>query len=491
VPLTRHIFLMKILYLCLGLASLLLCAGCGSNSGGVPGFIPKGNFSNASLTGQYVYQIEGFDFTNPNAVSPYREAGVFTANGNGLITAATDDLSEGTGVASTVSTGSYTIATDGTGTVSFSNALLGAITLEVTMVSASKVYLVEGDSQVNAGGLAEKQDLTAITAAPSGTFVFREHDNNVSTQQSSAIVGAFTVGGGVASNGNKDTNLGGTLSSLTFTGSFNAPDPATGRGTGTFTDSSPATSSFNYYIVDANNIRLLASTINVVGEGRAELQNGTPALSGSYAFGSEGDTASLGGVNMAGRFTAGTGAITAGARDSAQDGGVASNVNFTGTFTPVAANGRTVLTLTTAANSSFVVWMVSPARGLFLVNDPNTVQDGSLDLQLVASFANSSMNGQYGFVMNGFDQGGAKDRVGTLQWDGSGKLILNEFTNAAGTPNTATLSGNYAVSANGRTGASISNLSSNLIFYLISGNDAYVVQTDPNTEINGTISKQQ
>ena len=135
--------------------------------------------------------------------------------------------------------------------------------------------------------------------------------------------------------------------------------------------------------------------------------------------------------------------------------------------------------------------MVSPARGLFLVNDPNTVQDGSLDLQLVASFANSTMNGQYGFVMNGFDQGGAKDRVGTLQWDGSGKLILNEFTNAAGTPNTATLSGNYAVSANGRTGASISNLSSNLIFYLISGNDAYVVQTDPNTEINGTISKQQ
>ena len=27
--------------------------------------------------------------------------------------------------------------------------------------------------------------------------------------------------------------------------------------------------------------------------GRAELQNGTPALSGSYAFGSKGDTASF------------------------------------------------------------------------------------------------------------------------------------------------------------------------------------------------------
>ncbi len=94
-----------------------------------------------------------------------------------------------------------------------------------------------------------------------------------------------------------------------------------------------------------------------------------------------------------------------------------------------------MLSLSTAANSNYVVWMVSPTRGLFLVNDPNTVQDGSLDLQQVASFSNSTMNGQFGFVMDGFDVGqAAKDRVGTLQWDGSGKLILNEFTNTGGNP---------------------------------------------------------
>jgi hypothetical protein len=481
---------MKTLYLCLGLVSLLFCAGCGSNNGGVPGFIPKGNFSNASLNGPYVYQIEGFDFSNPSTASAYREAGVFTANGNGLITNATDDFSEGTGVFTTVSTGSYSIANDGTGSVRFNNAL-GTITLEVTLVSASKVYMVEGDTLLNAGGLAEKQDLTAIAAAPSGTFVFREHDLTLNTLQSVASVGAFTVAGGIASNGNKDFNNGGSFTSLTFTGSFNAPDPATGRGSATFTDSALATSSFNYYIVDTNNIRFLAGTPNIVGQGRAELQNGTPALSGSYAFGSKGDTGSLGGVNMAGRFTASGGNITAGARDSVQDGGPATNVSFTGTYTQT-PNGRALLNLTTAANSSYVVWMVSPSRGLFLVNDPNTVQDGSLDLQLVSSFSNSTMKGQFGFIMDGFDvQSTPKDRVGTLQWDGTGKLILNEFTNTNGTPSTATLSGNYAVSANGRTGASISNLSSNMIFYLVSANDAYVVQTDANVELNGTISKQQ
>ena len=481
---------MKTSYLCLGLLSLLFCAACGSSNGGVPGFIPKGNFSNASLSGQYVYQIEGFDFSNLNTVSAYREAGVFTANGSGVITRATDDLSEGHGVVTTVSTGSYTIGNDGTGTLSFNNTL-GTVTLEVTLVSASKVYMVEGDTLLNAGGLAEKQNSAAIAAAPTGTFVFREHDLNSSTLQSVASVGAFTVGGGVASNGNKDVNTGGAFSSLTFTGSFNAPDTTTGRGSGTFTDSALATSSFNYYIVDANNVRFLAATTGVVGDGRAELQSGTPALSGSYAFGSKGDTGSLGGVNMAGRFTASGGSITAGARDSVQDGGTATNVSFTGTFTQ-AASGRAVLSLSTAANSNYVVWMVSPTRGLFLVNDSNTVQDGSLDLQQVSSFSNSTMSGQFGFVMGGFDVGQTpKDRVGTLQWDGSGKLILNEFTNTAGSPSTATLSGHYAVSANGRTGSSISNLSSNLIFYLVSGNDAYVVQNDSNVELNGTISKQQ
>jgi hypothetical protein len=187
---------------------------------------------------------------------------------------------------------------------------------------------------------------------------------------------------------------------------------------------------------------------------------------------------------MAGRFTASGGSITAGARDSVQDGGTATNVSFTGTFTQ-AASGRAVLSLSTTANSNYVVWMVSPARGLFLVNDSNTVQDGSLDLQQVSSFSNSTMNGQFGFVMDGFDVGQKpKDRGGTRQWAGSG-------TNTAGSPSTATLSGHYAVSANGRTGSSISNLSSNLIFYLVSGNDAYVVQNDSNVELNGTISKQQ
>ena len=88
---------------------------------------------------------------------------------------------------------------------------------------------------------------------------------------------------------------------------------------------------------------------------------------------------------MAGRFTASGGNITAGARDLVQDGNPATNVSFTGTYTQT-PNGRALLNLTTAANSSYVVWMVSPTRGLFVVDDPNTVQEGSLDLQQYRHF---------------------------------------------------------------------------------------------------------
>jgi len=456
----------------------------------VTGFIPKGNFSNASLNGQYVYQIEGFDFSNSVNGVPYREAGVFTANGSGGITSATDDFSEGSTVFPTTSTGSYAISKDGTGSLSFNNAL-GTINLAVTMVSASKVYLVEGDTVLNAGGLAEKQDATVIAAAPSGTFVFREHDLNA--LQSVGSVGAFTVSGGVVSAGSEDVNRGGVLTSLTFTaGSFNAPNPVTGRGSGTLTDSSPASSSFFYYIVDANNVRFLSGTSGITGSGRAEKQSGMPTLSGSYAFGSEGDTLKfLSGVNGAGRFTASSGTITGGARDTVQDGNTSANVAFTGTYTQ-AANGRVAVALSTTANSNLVVWMISPSRGFFVVNDPNTIQEGTVDLQQTATFSNATMNGQYGLVMDGFDAGGAKDRVGTLQWDGSGKLILNEFSNANGVITVPiVLSGRYSVSSNGRTTGSINTLSNNLVFYLVSGSDAYVVQNDSGVQIDGTVSKQQ
>jgi hypothetical protein len=81
-----------------------------------------------------------------------------------------------------------------------------------------------------------------------------------------------------------------------------------------------------------------------------------------------------------------------------------------------------------------------------------------------------------------------------LHWDGSSKLSLNEFANNAGTGNTSgILSGTYSVtnSSNGRVTGLINNVSNNLVFYMISGSDGYVLQNDSSWEVSGTTSLQQ
>jgi hypothetical protein len=487
---------MRKILLALGLFSICFCFGCGSNSGSVNGFIPKGNFSNASLSGQYVYQVSGLDFSvNPNG-NPYREAGVFVADGSGHITSGVDDFVEGSRATNSL-TGTYSLSVDGTGIITLTGAGGTTLNFAVTLVSSSNVYLIEGDAALNASGLAEKQDPSAIGSIPSGAFAFRIHSLN-SVQLPSGNVGQMTITSG-AITGNEDVNQNGTIRSLTLSsGSFTNPD-TTGRGQVSIRDSLANTLGLIYYIVDANNIRFLSSDTGIVGLGRAEKQTTPLALSGSYAFGSRGDTNNLGpnGVQSVGRFTAdGNGNITAGALDSVEDGNSTANASFTGTYTAVAADGRTSVSLNNGAIQEFF-WMVSPSRGFLLITAANKVEDGTFDLQQTASFSNSSMNGQFAFAMDGFDLNTRAflNRVGTLQWDGKSNLILNEAANSgSGAQTGIVLSGTYSVSGNGRTTGTINNLSltnNDLIFYLISGNDAYLLENDPGTEISGTVSKQQ
>jgi len=479
---------MRQLSFALGLLTLAFCLACGSGSSNRI-FIPKGNFSNASLSGQYVYQISGFDFRNNGNGLPYREAGVFVADGNGNITGGADDFSEGSaGVSSSSLSGVYAINNDGTGQI-----ILNGLTLDITLVSSSKLYLIEDDTFLNAGGTAEKQDTSAITAPPSGTFAFRMHVENASVP--SASVGALTITAGSVTGKEDVLALGGTLGSQALSGAFNAP-VSFGRGTATLNDGSTSLQFF-YYVVGPGKFLLLSKDAGVIGTAQAEAQSGAPfatgSLSGSYAFGSKGDTAaSLGGVNSAGRFSAGNGAITAGVLDSVKDGAT-SNISFSaGTYTVDSGTGRVDVTLNASRSIHEVSYLVSSSRAFFLIDDSSKVEDGTLDLQPSSSFSNASLNGQFAFVMDGFDATTLKDRIGTLQADGNSGLTLNEVVNAGGAISVpGPLSGTYSVSTNGRTTASISGLSSNLILYLISSNDAYIVQSDSGTEISGTISKQQ
>ena len=106
----------------LGLAALAvgsILGGCSSSSGGSSTPPPAtGNFSNASLKGQYAFSMAGQDPASGGFIT---RVGSFTADGNGNITAATEDVidSGATGGGRTVfaSGGTYSIQANGKGTL--------------------------------------------------------------------------------------------------------------------------------------------------------------------------------------------------------------------------------------------------------------------------------------------------------------------------------------------------------------------------------------
>jgi hypothetical protein len=496
---------MKKICLVLVLACFAFLTACGYNNnsstsgggGSGGGFTPQGNFSVASLSGQYAYQLSGAILAN--GFPPFAESGVFTADGKGGVTNGTDDQTPSSPVSTNTFTGTYTMANDGTGflTLQFTG---GSIQFAITMVKSSKFYLTKVDGTANASGFGEQQTTSAITSVPNGTFAFRIHNENT-LQGPIAQVGAFTINNGAVT-GNEDVLISsGSVSSESLTGSFNAPT-GSGRGTGTLVDTT-GTLSFQYYIVDANTIDIMPSAlaaVSITGLGRAEAQTGGPfsqsSLSAGYAFGSHGDTAAnLGGSQTAGRFTASNGAISSGLEDFVVDGVSGSKDAFTGNYT-MATNGRAAVTFTSSSlgTVSEVFWMVSPTRAFFLEDSSAKVEDGTLDAQTASTFSNSSLSGQSAFTMSGFNSSVLDDRLGTLIWDGAGNLTANLVEVDTGSGTSGVVTSTYAVDPDnsGRASTSLAGLPSStantdLVFYLTSGSTGYMLQNDGNTEIGGSM----
>ncbi|MGA2695749.1 MAG: hypothetical protein ABSE92_06790 [Terriglobales bacterium] len=491
---------MKTLFLPLALLPLMFAAGCGGGPSGSGGG-GTGTFSNSSLNGQYAYRLTGLLYNSNGSTSSYAEAGTFSADGGGHITAGVDDLVVGgTALATSTSvTGTYSVNGDGTGSITLNNAGLGTETLAITLASSSKLYIIEQDP-ANTFGVAELQSSSTLTTVPSGTFTFRIHDQGTASR-----AGAFTVNAGTIA-GSEDLLAGGNLDNgtgapLPITGSLLTPTG--GRGTGSFNDGL-STVQFVYYVVDANNIRILRTDSGLVSLGRAETQTGTftsnAAFKGSYAFGSRADdTFSINGQNTVGVITAdGNGAITGGAYDAVIDGSPVSNAAITsgGTYT-VGQDGSVVVNFTTSTGASIqqIFWLVSPSRAFFLTNDSTKYEDGIADLQQSSSFTNTSINGQYAFVMDGFVVSTANiDRVGWISGDGGGNMSWYEGVNSSGTyGNPGTLTGTYSVATNGRATATINGLSqgsNDLVFYLVSGSQAYILQDFSGYEVIGAMDLQ-
>ncbi|MBO0910214.1 MAG: hypothetical protein J2P13_00365, partial [Acidobacteria bacterium] len=506
------------------LALLAAAAGCGGGTPVLPH--PTGNFSNASFKGSYVFEMRGAVLADSAGdLVPYREVGVITADGNGKITGGTDAAAAFGSVLpnSTSISGSYAIGQDGTGQITLNSSALGAvfsspINLAVTLSSSSSAQLLEADFFADGSGTAELQDSTAIGAAPSGTFVFRIHQDSTAQNNASASqVGVLALSTGNVTGGSMDQNLlPGGSSSPAITGGNLATPTSMGAGTGSFTDNSPNTTDFFYYIVNRGKFVLLVSDPGAVGSGRAEAQSGPVAggLSGTYAFGSRGDGINGGTAAVAtvGQFTAGGGSFS-GALDAMVDGIPSGTLTFTGTPQATSPQGRTQVAVTGGGAPTMIFWMVSPSRAFFLNENENfqnptesASEDGTADLQTASSFSAGTIKGQYALAMDGVDlstlQIGepvqAVGRIATLQFDGSGKITLVELVNdslsGSGAQSPGTLGGSYQVGKSGRITTQITNNNQagpDLVLYAVSPSQAYALQTDPQENTSGTIALQQ
>lgn len=484
----------RVLMTLAAISGILLIAGCGS---GNP-VIVKGGFTNASLKGSYSFTVKGYGF-NANTLAAanfFIEGGVFTADGNGTITAGTDDFVEA--VASTTQaftgnavTGIYSINKDGTGDLQFNFTAGGSEVFRITLSDTGDLYMEEDDGGGTSAGSAHLQ---TSTTTPSGTFVFRTHDVQVSATMGTMAISAGAVSGSYIMVQNGATVTGSIGAGGTMTA------PTGGRGTITYSVNG-LTHQAEYYLVSSSKFLLLDTTTNILSIGLAEQQSNVTfsaaSLSGSYAFGSSGETPSGFFVNTVGVFTTdGTANVTAANYDSVQDGSVSSNQTTTGTYLidNSVGNGSGSLTF---GGFTRDIWMVSPSRAYFIALNGANVEDGTIDQQ-TGTFSNTSLATQAAFFMDGFDGVNVllKDRVGTLVPSGTDSLGTNYVASffdpnaLAGGANSNTFSGTYAVAPNGRTTTQFNGFTNNIVLYLTTTSTGYVLQADTGINMSGELRAQ-
>jgi hypothetical protein len=478
--------------------AISLTLGCGNSVTIVPA---KGGFSKASLSGSYAFTVKGYGFNVNSGVANYFvEGGVFTADGNGNITAGTHDFVEvvGTTTQSFLGngvTGTYTINKDGTGDLVL-NLVSGPLSgvseaLRITLSDTGHLYMQEEDSAGTSTGSAELQ---TSTTTPTGNFVFRTHDVFVSATMGTMAISAGAVSGSflMVENGTPVTGSIGAGGSIVA--------PSAGRGTITYSVNG-LTHTAQYYVVSSSKFLLLDTTTNILSIGLAEQQSGSPfspaSLSSSYAFGSSGETAT-GFVNTVGVFTTdGTANVTAANYDSVQDGAVvASNQTATGTYLidNALGNGSGSITIGGLVRD---IWMVSPTRAYFIALNGVNVEDGTLDQQSGA-FTNTLT--QAAFFMDGFDATGIdglfKDRVGTLVPSGTNSLATNyvasffDISLVAGGASPNSFTGSYSVASNGRTTTVLNGFTNNIVLYLTTNSTGYLLQADTGVNMSGTFTAQ-
>ncbi len=340
------------------------------------------------LDGNYILVFRGF-----NAAGPVSYGGILNFNGSGAITGGVEDVVTNAGASTNLSvTGSYSMSSDGRGTVVL-NSSQGATTFRCAMQpvisgSSPQGRVIEFDDATGTGnrGSGSLELQTAATysnAALTNGFAFGGSGSSSSGRF--ALAGTFTAdGAGNITGGSMDTNDASVdVPNSNVSGSYSvAPD---GRATLTLTPSagqpmhlslylnaSSAGTSFFFVDTDAPS----TDAPNLAGAGQAQTGIFSSAsLNAPAVIWTEGVDA--GGADVtAGLFTGdGLGNLTV-ATDENDSGTIRTN-QFTWSYS-VAANGR--VTFDTGAGNSPVLYLSGANSGYYVSSDAS-VATGELQAQ--------------------------------------------------------------------------------------------------------------
>jgi hypothetical protein len=462
-PIYSHLFSL------IAIAGLLALSACGGSSSGGSGNNgggggTGGSTANSRLNGTYTFYVNGLD----SSAVPYSMAGAMTLDGSGNITGGEQDLFDG-GSSSvdsddSITSGTYTVNSDGHGTATLNTTNDGTEVLAFMVVNDNHLLITEFDNTATSSGAMDMQ--TATTVVPAGGFSFTLFDQNDS----------FTLGGVLTSDGSASFTNGlgdqavvdqtsGNLdisNNVPLTGSFGVPD-SFGRGTITLNDTGISSSlQFAYYAVGPEVYRLVeidGTTAFAAGSMYSQGTGGAlsaQTLNGNFAFNNFGvDGTTIGIIASSGEFTTdGSALVTAGFADVNDGSGTAVTASAISGAYGIGANGRGSINLSTTSTelTNFGVYTVDPALNIEDPNNTSTGLGGALLVELdtaaigtgvaVPQASTATLSGSYGIGVQapGVNSGNfdETDFVGTLKAS-SGKVTGTVNLNDIGVGTTSNL----------------------------------------------------
>jgi hypothetical protein len=508
-----------ILSLATGLA--LLAAACGGGSS-TPTPVPPtpAGFSNGSLTGQYAFEMSGTDL-NGAFIS---RVGTFTADGNGNITVAIEDVNDAGAFSFVQFTGgTYSIGADGRGTLTLTGGgtLGGGLGLNIALSTTKTGLAVQTDGNATSSGSFDLQTASAFSL-PSLTGQYAFDLAGIDTNSAPlSLVGEFAMNGaGGLTSGLIDTNDGSAAAPVGPTAlgasSFQM-DPtfgsSNGRGSGVINGQTVA-----FYIVDGTRFKMIEEDTLAVTVGDAFQQSGTiptqaSALTGNFAFiiSAAAVTGNFGNIARVGSAGFSAGALGSVSLDDNNSGKYSKLTGDAGTYTiDSTGSGRGTMTFTDSSFGTFtyVFYLSSPTQGVVLETSTGVVGAGSMSAQ-PSSVATASLAGNYVFNWSGVtipssgNIGFEEDFVGEYALSSTGAISgTADFTELGSTSTPlftgVPMTGTFNAGGTGRNtyqamlspGNGAPSVTINFAAYVVSANTIYLVTTDSTRVTAGTVTAQ-